>query len=200
MSKFNLRFYYCILFQTDDWCFPGCPPKSVGSRSSSRGKLVLVSTLDLVKHGDSLATNLLAEWISGMAGNREVQAEQASVVRVIITGNSISSSPQKKDQDYLVNAADNTEALAQISGAIEKLDSWLDEILGHCSVTLVPGQHDPTNYMLPQKPLHRLILRKSFRFIIFVFIQHSFRLALVFFNIFFDAVLNIGSFKFLRLN
>ena len=146
----------------EDWCFPGCPTQSPAKRSA--GKLVIVSGLDLQNTADSLATSLLSEYITGMAGNIAAQSSEASIVRVLIAGNSVSAtSDLRSDKDLLVNAAENTETLAQVTDAIEKLDLWLENILGNCCVTLMPGQYDPTNYMLPQKPLHRFVLKKSSR-------------------------------------
>lgn len=148
----------------EDWCFPGCPPKSKAPVCTAKGKLVLISTLDLMNNANSLSLSLLSEWITGMAGNVMTQSEQANVVRVLFTGNSVSSTSVGRNvQDLLVNAAHNTESIAQTSAAIEKLDKWLARILEHCCVTLMPGEHDPTNFMLPQKPFHRFMLQHSTR-------------------------------------
>ncbi|XP_043269570.1 DNA polymerase delta subunit 2-like [Venturia canescens] len=152
-------------FDMEDWCFPGCPLQSRTPITPIKGKLVLVSTLDLMNNAKCLSTSLLSEWISGMAGNLMSQSEQASVVRVLLTGNSVSStSNERSEQDLLVNAAYNQESITQTSAAIDKLDKWLKGLLEHCCVTLMPGEHDPTNFMLPQKPFHRFMLQNSSRY------------------------------------
>lgn len=47
--------------------------------------------------------------------------------------------------------------------ATQKLDDFLADIAKCCCVTLMPGQYDLTNTMMPQRPLHPCLLPKSFR-------------------------------------
>jgi len=44
------------------------------------------------------------------------------------------------------------------------VDAFLAKIAKSCSITLMPGQHDPTNAMLPQRPLHACILPLTSRY------------------------------------
>lgn len=50
------------------------------------GKILLISGLDLVNNTDELSLDLLLEWITGMIGNSDAQAEEAVIARVIIAG------------------------------------------------------------------------------------------------------------------
>ena len=69
----------------DDWCFPGClPQKKVDS--PSKGKIVLLSGLELANTPENLELNLLTEWLCGMLGDQTTQKEDANIVRVIIAG------------------------------------------------------------------------------------------------------------------
>lgn len=43
------------------------------------------------------------------------------------------------------------------------MDIFLSNLAMCCCVTLMPGEYDPTNAMLPQKPLHPCLLPKSSR-------------------------------------
>lgn len=63
------------------------PKTIVSSSSNSNGKIVLISGLNFIQNSDDLAMELFREWICGMAGNVKAQKEEASVVRLIIAGN-----------------------------------------------------------------------------------------------------------------
>ncbi|XP_008546832.1 DNA polymerase delta subunit 2 [Microplitis demolitor] len=149
-------------FKIDDWCFPGCPPRQqLGAPVT--GKLLLVSGLDLANDTNNLARDLLLEWISGMAGSSEAQEEAASIINLVIAGNSVKTtdSEQQHSRGLIKSKALEMASTRELSAGINKLDKLLSQILNHCSVTLMPGQYDPSNVMLPQKPIHRLLLRES---------------------------------------
>ncbi|KAL2742450.1 DNA polymerase delta subunit 2-like isoform X1 [Vespula maculifrons] len=150
-------------FQVKDWCFPGCVPKTiVSSSSNSNGKIVLISGLNFIQNSDDLAMELFREWICGMAGNVKAQKEEASVVRLIIAGNAISNNEKEyihKNMSEL-KVEESIHAKDTVS-ATQKLDDFLSDIAKCCCVTLLPGQYDPTNRMLPQRPLHPCLLPKS---------------------------------------
>lgn len=71
----------------EDWCFPGCVPRTVlPAAGPTTGKLLFLSGLDLADEAETMALNLLVEWIDGMVGDSAIQKEEASIVRVIIAG------------------------------------------------------------------------------------------------------------------
>ena len=142
-------------FTVKDWCPPGCAPKKSLKNYTSEGKLIIVSGLDLSANSKSLEINLFTEWLCGMAGNTVVQKDNASIVRLIIAGNTIK-------RNDTVNSATNTLA-KEIGEAIKTTDAFLNTLAMCCHVTLMPGEYDPTNAMLPQKPLHPCLLPKSSR-------------------------------------
>lgn len=152
-------------FTVKDWCFPGCAPQTHPAvNSNSSGKIVLISGLNFIKNSDDIAVELLCEWICGMAGDITAQKEEASVVRLIIAGNSISNS--KKIYERLNMSAlkiEEQKHTTETVTATQKLDAFLSNIAKCCGVTLMPGQHDPCNRLLPQKPLHPCMLSKSCR-------------------------------------
>ncbi|XP_078033799.1 DNA polymerase delta subunit 2 [Augochlora pura] len=141
-------------FMVKDWCFPGCAPKKNIMKHPSNGKLVLVSGLNLSQSHDSLAISLFVDWLSGMAGNMKTQKDGTSIVRLIIAGNTV------KDSSTEPSAVDTVD---KEIGTIKTVDTFLCDLAKCCDITLMPGEHDPTNAMLPQKPLHPCLLPKSFR-------------------------------------
>ena len=58
-------------------------------RTSTTGKLVLLSGLNLQENQNKMSTALLTEWLTGLTGNTSDQEDHASVVQVVIAGNSI---------------------------------------------------------------------------------------------------------------
>lgn len=52
----------------------------------------------------------------------------------------------------------------EVAVATKRMDAFLAEIAKCCCVTLMPGQHDPTNAMLPQRPLHPCVLPLTSRY------------------------------------
>lgn len=150
-------------FHVKDWCFPGCAPKA-SIKSNITGKIVLISGLNFIENSDDLTIELLREWICGMAGNTTVQKEEASVVRLIIAGNAICN--DIKEYSQMTRSEMKTEEnmyAKKTTLATQKLDEFLADIAKCCCVTLMPGQYDLTNMMMPQRPLHPCLLPKSFR-------------------------------------
>ncbi|XP_076248291.1 DNA polymerase delta subunit 2 [Calliopsis andreniformis] len=142
-------------FNVKDWCFPGCAPKKSLAKGESKGKLVIVSGLNLSHNLEKLGTCLFTEWLCGMAGNATIQKDGTSIVRLIVAGNTVMS-------DDTTNS--KPETAKEIGEAIKTTDEFLSNLATCCYVTLIPGEHDPTNAMLPQKPFHPCLLPKSSKF------------------------------------
>ncbi|XP_076279134.1 DNA polymerase delta subunit 2 [Lasioglossum baleicum] len=141
-------------FTVKDWCLPGCAPKKTITNRPLSGKLVLVSGLDLSQNHESLATSLFVDWLTGMAGNIRAQKDGTSIVRLVIAGNTVKDSSTTPSE---------MDTLDKEIGTIKITDTFLSNLAKCCAITLMPGEHDPTNAMLPQKPLHPCLLPKSFR-------------------------------------
>ncbi|XP_012276130.1 DNA polymerase delta small subunit-like [Orussus abietinus] len=155
-------------FLVENFYFPGHIPKSPASYSASQGKLLFISGLDMTT-GDNLQLNLLNEWICGMIGDPNSQNKVSSIVRVIIAGNSVRSSAMAHhSKGHMEGRAQDIMFAKEVSDSTKRLDEFLKTIVECCSVTLMPGQHDPTNVMIPQRVLHPCLLpitsrHKNFR-------------------------------------
>ncbi|KOC60112.1 DNA polymerase delta small subunit [Habropoda laboriosa] len=141
-------------FIVKGWCFPGCAPKESLKKYTSQEKVVIVSGLDLSNNYENLETSLFVEWLCGLAGNTKIQKDGTSIVRLIIAGNTIRST------DISNSKTDTDKGIGE---AIKTADTFLSNLAKCCYITLMPGQHDPTNAMLPQKPFHPCLLPKSSR-------------------------------------
>ncbi|KAL6263557.1 hypothetical protein P5V15_006347 [Pogonomyrmex californicus] len=152
-------------FEIKEWCFPGCVPKSLPIQSKSKGKLVFLSGLDLANSSKNLSLSLLTEWICGMAGDIAAQEDATNITRVIIAGNSVKIVTKTNMlMGHAEGKAQDAAITKEIAGATTLVDEFLAEIAKCCCITLMPGQHDPTNAMLPQTPLHPCILPLTSRY------------------------------------
>lgn len=152
-------------FEIKDWCFPGCVPKSSLTQPKSKGKLVFLSGLDLANTSKTLSLNLLTEWICGMAGDITMQENATGIVRIIIAGNSVKTVTKANTlMGHTEGKAQDAAITKEVAVATTLVDAFLSEIAECCCITLMPGQHDPTNAMLPQRPLHPCILPQTSRF------------------------------------
>ncbi|XP_074093592.1 DNA polymerase delta subunit 2 isoform X2 [Cotesia typhae] len=164
-------------FNVKDYCVPGiCPQASecypLIFPSEEKILILLLSGLDLSGNPDSLHYQLLSEWISGMAGNNQVQENSAIIAQVIIAdylssliGNSIKGSVETYTHKGYVNSKNKfTAATKETILATRRFDTLLSEIVSTSNVILMPGQFDPSNHSIPQQPFHPSILPLSFRY------------------------------------
>ncbi|XP_012526913.1 DNA polymerase delta subunit 2 [Monomorium pharaonis] len=152
-------------FEIKDWCFPGCVPRSSPAQPKFKGKLVFLSGLDLVNTSSNTSLSLLTEWICGMAGETEAQENVTDIVRVIIAGNSVKTVTKTNTlMGHAEGKAQDAAITKEVAVATTLVDAFLSEIAECCCITLMPGRHDPTSAMLPQKPLHPCILPLTSRY------------------------------------
>ncbi|XP_044586496.1 DNA polymerase delta subunit 2-like isoform X1 [Cotesia glomerata] len=157
------------IFNVKDYCVPGiCPQASECSPlmfpSEDKILILLLSGLDLSGNPDSLHYQLLSEWISGMAGNNQVQENSAFIAQVIIAGNSIKGSVETYTHKGYVDSKNKfTATTTKTILATRRFDTLLSEIVSTSNVILMPGQFDPSNHSIPQQPFHPSILPLSFR-------------------------------------
>ncbi|KZC11620.1 PREDICTED: DNA polymerase delta small subunit-like [Dufourea novaeangliae] len=153
-------------FYVVDWCFPGCNLKPIALNKPLKqcGKILLISGLDLANNTQSLSLNLFSEWISGMIGCTEVQREVASIVCIIIAGNSVRGSIEVYNhKEYFITKAHNEAIFKEAAAVTYKLDNFLASIAQCCPIILMPGEFDPSCHALPQQSLHPCILPQCSR-------------------------------------
>ncbi|XP_001605019.1 DNA polymerase delta small subunit [Nasonia vitripennis] len=141
-------------FEVEDWCFADCPiGRSVTIKD--KGKLVFISGLELASTPQNLPLNLLVEWLGGLAGDPELQEDEASIVRVVIAGNSIKGcADQHLSKGLLSGKAEDAAAAKDMANGTHRLDTFLETIGSNCCITLMPGQFDNTTLMMPQRAMH----------------------------------------------
>jgi DNA polymerase delta subunit 2 len=124
--------------------------------AGSGSKIAIVSGLSFSSSDASYATelNLLTEFLLGEALGPEAQSDLARISRLIIAGNSISSTAIEHDVSTKQHKKYGYDASAYNALPSQILDNFLAEILPSIPVTLLPGSQDPANAAYPQQPIH----------------------------------------------
>ncbi|XP_053954084.1 DNA polymerase delta subunit 2 [Anastrepha ludens] len=118
-------------------------------------KLVLISGIDYSQvHNYVDSLNLFQHWLCGnVSGN-----SCTGITRVIIAGNSARTSSEEQQTTSLqARSTENSGAVA----ALRTLDSWFACWSKSVFIDLMPGAHDPANFMLPQQPFHKFMYPES---------------------------------------
>ncbi|XP_040201981.1 DNA polymerase delta subunit 2 [Rana temporaria] len=149
-------------FAVEDFCMASLPPQSPLPELGEDRYVLMTSGLGLGgASGDSLlGLQLLLDLVTGQAGAEEEQGCAARISRVILAGNLLSENTQSKD--YL-NKAKYLSKKTQVASvdAVKMLDEILLQLSGSVFVDVMPGTYDPTNYVLPQQPLHRCMFPQA---------------------------------------
>uniref|UniRef100_A0A2K6NUN4 DNA polymerase delta subunit 2 n=1 Tax=Rhinopithecus roxellana TaxID=61622 RepID=A0A2K6NUN4_RHIRO len=138
-------------FLMEDHCFADLAPQKPAPLLDTDRFLLLVSGPGLGGGGGErlLGTQLLVD----VLGDEGEHYSAAHVSRVILAGNPLSHSTQSRDS---INKAKYLTKKTQADSV--EVTKMLDEILLQLSasmpVDVMPGKFDPTNYTLPQQPLH----------------------------------------------
>lgn len=142
-------------FQVEDHCFAGLALQQPTPALDTDRFVLLVSGLGLGSGGGEslLGTQLLVDMMTGQLGDEGEQCSAAHISRVILAGNLLSHSTQGRDS---INKAKYLTKKTQAASveAVKMLDEILLQLSASVPVDVMPGEFDPTNYTLPQQPLH----------------------------------------------
>ncbi|CAG9765572.1 unnamed protein product [Ceutorhynchus assimilis] len=137
-------------FQVNDFVFASFRTQIDRPVFTRATYVLFLSGLDFThqeKHSVNL--QLLTYWIGGLLGDSE---RVSQVCRVIIAGNSISTEPTKaKTTISMVSKVNDAPDSIE---AVEAFDEFLLHLCQLVDVDVMPGQYDPSNHILPQKPMH----------------------------------------------
>ena len=126
---------------------------------------------------------LLADFVSGMAGGGGEARASARIARIIVAGNLLaptSSSTVAKltaasasgayvspDVGARASFADRRLKPADqeaLSAPMREADAWLSTLAAAAPLDLMPGEHDPASFTLPQQPMHAVLFPASARY------------------------------------
>ncbi|XP_071377234.1 DNA polymerase delta subunit 2 [Centroberyx affinis] len=149
-------------FTVEDYCTADLPLQTARPALSSDKFVLLASGLGLgSSHADSmLGLQLLVDMVTGQLGDQGEQSGAATISRVLLAGNLLSQSTQDKEASTKPKYLTKKTQAGSVE-AIRLLDELLLQLVASVPVDVMPGQYDPTNYTLPQQPLHRCMFPLS---------------------------------------
>ncbi|XP_029017482.1 DNA polymerase delta subunit 2 [Betta splendens] len=149
-------------FTVEDFCTADLPMQTPRPSLSSDRFVLLASGLGLgSSSADSmLGLQLLIDMVTGQLGDQGEQRSAATIARVLLAGNLLSQNTQDKDASTKAKYLTKKTQAGSVD-AIRLLDELLLQLVASVSVDVMPGQYDPTNYTLPQQPLHRCMFPLS---------------------------------------
>lgn len=148
-------------FVVDDFTYRAVPDQIPRPASDVVDKyLVIVSGLDFGREdaANLFPLQLLADLLTGQLGDEVTQAWMTRIVRLVVAGNVASAKMHASCADK--RPPPNVIAKEVMSAA----DDFLAQLAAGLDVDVMPGTTDPTNFMLPQQPLHRCLFPKATRY------------------------------------
>ncbi|AOA62285.1 DNA polymerase delta small subunit [Komagataella phaffii CBS 7435] len=133
-------------------------------RLLSNHRIALVSGLGI--NGDNLDLSrleLLKEFLTGEL--LENQAQESSIAKLIIAGNSIKVGDLNKIHQDKKNKFKATYASNYNATAVSQLDNFIHDVIQTIPVDILPGAEDPAEIALPQQPLHKAFFNSSRQFV-----------------------------------
>lgn len=144
-------------FMVEDYVFAGYRTQVERPLFNDDVYVVFLSALNFIKH-ENFTSNLelFAYWMSGMLGDEDTVSK---VARVIIAGNSIKTTTDKVKPTISLTSrvTESTETIE----AVKSFDYFLLQLCELVDVDVMPGEHDPSNHILPQKSMHYCMFPKS---------------------------------------
>ena len=133
---------------------------------ATKGKFVLLASG--LKLGDQnsnpLCVHMLTEWLSGNIGGEEDKQIAASVVHVVLAGDSVvclatSGGYHASDTQSSATVSESRRNTTIFAGTLLELENVLTSICSSCPVDIMPGPCDPANNALPQQPMEKFVLK-----------------------------------------
>lgn len=102
---------------------------------------------------------LFQQWIYGNLESfgKSLDFEAANIVRIIVAGNSVRASPEIRQKSLMTRQPESTLTLKAVKAVDELIAGWSKSV----NVDLMPGEFDPSNFMLPQQSMHHCMFPQS---------------------------------------
>ncbi|XP_060521771.1 DNA polymerase delta subunit 2 [Cylas formicarius] len=144
-------------FEVEDHIFAGYR-EQIGRPLISESIFVLfLSGLDFFNHGNIIPNlQLLYYWLTGMLGDID---SVSKLCRIIIAGNSVRTEAEKIKPS--ISMVSRISQSPDSMDAVKSFDQFLMQLCQLVEVDIMPGQYDPSNHVLPQKPMHHCMFPKA---------------------------------------
>ena len=116
----------------------------------------------------TLSHQMLVDFIAGRLSSDGEKKIAKNICRVIIAGNSISSSSANADVTESVAPMNKSLLHSKIqnetSAPMKHFDTIISQALGSCPIDIMPGISDPAVRLMPQQPFHPCLFSHGVRF------------------------------------
>jgi DNA polymerase delta subunit 2 len=115
-----------------------------------------------------LASELLLEYLRANVGDECQEGYSSQIVHLIIAGNSVLAPSALRDPAAISavlrpHLPVDSATQKSVASPVVQLDRFLTAAAAAVPVSIMPGEHDPANYLLPQQPIHRCLLPSASR-------------------------------------
>ncbi|XP_033738216.1 DNA polymerase delta subunit 2-like [Pecten maximus] len=148
-------------FHVEDYCFQVLPAQVPRPALEQDKYIALISGIEAGGSEEkTFPLQLFVDLVTGQVGDAGQQEDSANIVRVIVAGNSLSRDTQDKDN---INKAKylTKKTVAGSINAVKDLDDTFTQLTSCVDVDVMSGQFDPSNYILPQQPLHKCMFPQA---------------------------------------
>ena len=137
-------------FNVHDYVLPGCQsPSSALKMTDEPSYVAMVSGLQIGSPSSNpLSLQLLRDFLMGTSGSDEDTKLASQIVRVIVAGDSLFYKPDRDPS----------------ATSMQEADIFFSELASVLPVDVMSGARDPTNYCLPQQPLHSGLFPEARRY------------------------------------
>ena len=137
-----------------DICYVECPSQVPRSVPENDYFVLFVSGIDFLNSSKTaLPFQGFIEWLKG-------HENQQHFGHLVIAGNSVSTHDTKENKVTLWSRDKFKEESLM---AVQTFDQLLSQLLDVIDVSLMPGEFDPSDVILPQQPLHKCMFPKSYK-------------------------------------
>ncbi|XP_076073903.1 DNA polymerase delta subunit 2-like [Mytilus galloprovincialis] len=151
-------------FQVEDFCYQQLPEQIQRPMFEHDRFIAIISGLEIGgKDEKSFPLQLMVDMVTGQVGDMDQQESSSSIVRVIVAGNSLSEDTQDKESLQKAKYLTKKSEAASVE-AVKTLDDVFFQLSGSVDVDVMAGEYDPTNFTIPQQPLHKCMFAQASRF------------------------------------
>ncbi|KAJ3173883.1 hypothetical protein HDU87_007293 [Geranomyces variabilis] len=141
-------------FEVIDICYSAAKPQPPLPSLSEDKYVAFVSGLNIGGGNDGLHHEILVDFLTGELGTPKDQERSASIVRLVVAGNSVEKLKQSDDEKKMHRNRYGAETATFNAEPLRMLDTLLASLCHSLSIDILPGDADPANCSLPQQPLH----------------------------------------------
>lgn len=161
-------------FEVDDYLFASFREQIERPIFDSAVYVLFLSGLNFIEREKHTANlQLLVYWLSGMFQDID---RISKISRVIIAGNSTRTAPPKTKTT--ISMVSRVPESADCIEAVKFLDKYLLKMSQIIDVDVMPGEFDPSNHILPQKPMHFCMFPDSSQYKSFNQVSNPYQLEL----------------------